>query len=100
MFCVQDIESEMCTVVISSAWLEKRGWEAVRDVYKRACIVHCPKRAVIRCAAFVSLYCQYHYSIYIFLAHIWHLSLLFSVIILSLDKDLYIYSTGTVPALF
>jgi hypothetical protein len=47
-FFLKDIESEMSTVVISSAWLEKRGWEAVRDVYKRACIVHCPKRAVIR----------------------------------------------------
>ena len=35
-------------VVNSSAWLSKRGWEAVRDAYKRACLVHCPKRAVIR----------------------------------------------------
>ena len=38
----------MESVVISSAWLEKRGWKAVRDVYKRACIVHCPRKAVIR----------------------------------------------------
>ncbi|XP_023326591.1 uncharacterized protein LOC111700016 [Eurytemora carolleeae] len=43
-----DIDAEMSMVVISSAWMEKRGWEAVRDVYKRACIVHCPKRAVIK----------------------------------------------------
>ena len=48
IICVQDIDQEMALVVNSSAWLEKRGWEAVRDVYKRACLVHCQKRAVIR----------------------------------------------------
>lgn len=44
----RNVEREMMSVVNSSAWLEKRGWEAVRDVYKRACIVHCPRKAVIR----------------------------------------------------
>ena len=48
MVVLQAVDEEMALVVISSAWMEKRGWEAVRDVYKRACIVHCPKRAVIR----------------------------------------------------
>merc|ERR1719341_1930694 len=43
-----NVDQEMALVVNSSAWLEKRGWEAVRDVYKRAAVVHCPKRAVIR----------------------------------------------------
>jgi len=43
-----DVDQEMMSVVVSSAWLNKTGWEAVRDVYKRACIVHCPRKAVIR----------------------------------------------------
>merc|ERR1740128_1040962 len=43
-----NVDQEMALVVNSSAWLEKRGWEAVRDVYKRAAVVHCPKCAVIR----------------------------------------------------
>ena len=43
-----DVDREMQTVVNSSLWMEKKGWEAVRDVYKRACIVHCPRKAVIR----------------------------------------------------
>ena len=42
------VEGEMTEVVVSSAWQEATGWEAVRDVYKRAAIVHCPRKAVIR----------------------------------------------------
>jgi hypothetical protein len=42
------VAGEMEDVVVSSAWQEARGWEAVRDVYRRACIVHCPRKAVVR----------------------------------------------------
>ena len=39
----------MAGVVVSDVWqVQGRGWEAVRDVYRRAAIVHCPKKAVIR----------------------------------------------------
>ena len=34
---------------MSDVWqVQGRGWEAVRDVNRRAAIVHCPKKAVIR----------------------------------------------------
>ena len=43
------VEAEMSGVVVSDVWqVQGRGWEAVRDVYRRAAIVHCPKKAVIR----------------------------------------------------
>ena len=42
------VAGEMEEVVVSSAWQEVSGWEAVRDVYRRAAVVHCPKKAVIR----------------------------------------------------
>merc|ERR1719447_2581172 len=42
------VADEMEGVVVSSAWQEATGWEAVRDVYRRACVVHCPRKAVIR----------------------------------------------------
>ena len=42
------VDDEMEGVVVSSAWQEATGWEAVRDVYRRACVVHCPRKAVIR----------------------------------------------------
>merc|ERR1719370_1400469 len=42
------VADEMEGVVASSAWQEATGWEAVRDVYRRACVVHCPRKAVIR----------------------------------------------------
>ena len=38
----------MSQVVVSSAWQEATGWAAVRDVYRRAAVVHCPRKAVIR----------------------------------------------------
>merc|ERR1719209_1853296 len=41
------VDDEMEGVVVSSAWQEATGWEAVRDVYRRACVVHCPRKAVI-----------------------------------------------------
>jgi len=45
----QAVEAEMSGVVVSDVWqLQGRGWEAVRDVYRRAAIVHCPRKAVIR----------------------------------------------------
>ena len=42
------VNTEMEDVVVSSSFRSSFGWDAVRDVYKRACIVHCPRKAVIR----------------------------------------------------
>ena len=42
------VEAEMKSVVVSDSWGEKTGWEAVRDVYKRAATTHCTRKAVIR----------------------------------------------------
>jgi tetratricopeptide (TPR) repeat protein len=45
----QAVEAEMPGVVASDVWqVQGRGWEAVRDVYRRAAIVHCPRKAEIR----------------------------------------------------
>jgi len=45
----QAVVREMSDVVVSDEWqVQGRGWEAVRDVYRRAAVVHCPKKAVIR----------------------------------------------------
>ena len=40
------VEAEMSDVVVSNE--VKTGWEAVRDVYKRAALTHCNRKAVIR----------------------------------------------------
>ena len=42
----KEIESEL-TDVLKTSWTHS-GVESVRDVYKRACIVHCPRRALIK----------------------------------------------------
>lgn len=42
----KEIESEM-TDVLKTSWTHS-GVESVRDVYRRACVVHCPKRALIK----------------------------------------------------
>merc|ERR1719206_203594 len=45
----QAVVREMSDVVVSDEWqVQGRGGEAVRDVYRRAAVVHCPKKAVIR----------------------------------------------------
>ena len=40
------VDSEMSEVVVSNE--PKQGWAAVRDVYKRAALTHCTRKAVIR----------------------------------------------------
>ena len=40
------VDAEMSDVVVSNE--QKTGWEAVRDVYKRAALTHCTRKAVIR----------------------------------------------------
>ena len=42
----EEVEAEMSGVVVSNE--VKTGWEAVRDVYKRAALTHCNRKAVIR----------------------------------------------------
>ena len=42
----KEIESEM-TDVLKTSWTHS-GVDSVRDVYKRACVVHCPRRALIK----------------------------------------------------
>ena len=40
------VDAEMSDVVVSNE--QKTGWEAVRDVYKRAALTHCTRKAIIR----------------------------------------------------
>ena len=40
------VDAEMSDVVVSNE--HKQGWDAVRDVYKRASMTHCTRKAVIR----------------------------------------------------
>ena len=42
----KEIESEM-TDVLKTSWTHS-GVDSIRDVYNRACVVHCPKRALIK----------------------------------------------------
>ena len=42
----KEIEMEMKDV-LKTSWSAK-GRDAVRDVFKRACVVHCPNKAMIR----------------------------------------------------
>ena len=46
----KEIEMEMKDV-LKTSWSAK-GRDAVRDVFKRACVVHCPNKAMIRFASF------------------------------------------------
>ena len=46
----KEIEMEMKDV-LKTSWSAK-GRDAVRDVFKRACVVHCPNKAMIRFVSF------------------------------------------------
>ena len=46
----KEIEMEMKDV-LKTSW-SANGRDAVRDVFKRACVVHCPNKAMIRFASF------------------------------------------------
>ena len=45
-----EVESELSEVTVSDGWQRGpgRGWAEVREVYRRAATVHCPRKAVIR----------------------------------------------------
>ena len=45
-FFEREIDNEM-TDVLKTSWTST-GVESIRDVYKRACIIHCPRRALIK----------------------------------------------------
>ena len=48
----KEIEMEMKDILKTSS--SAKGRDAVRDVFKRACLVHCPNKAMIRLVFTVS----------------------------------------------